>query len=105
MKILFDECINRRLGKEFPDHDFYTTHSMGWAGKKNGNLLSLAQEDFDVFITVDKNLQFQQNLSKFNISVIVLDTPRIDLKHLKSLVPKIQEALKLTKTKPLIVIK
>ena len=45
---------------------------MGWAGIKNGKLLALAEQEFDVFITVDRNLSFQQNLPKFNIAVIVL---------------------------------
>jgi len=62
---------------------------MGWAGVKNGQLLTLAQAEFDVFITVDRNLSFQQNLSQFNLAVIVLQAPSNRLADLKPLVSKV----------------
>ncbi len=62
---------------------------MGWAAKKNGELLALAETEFDVFITVDRNLSFQQNLPKFNIAILVLHAPSNRLADLKFLVPKI----------------
>ncbi len=62
---------------------------MGWAGIKNGQLLALAESEFDVFITVDRNLSFQQNLPQFNIAVIVLQSPSNRLADLKPLAPKI----------------
>jgi hypothetical protein len=61
---------------------------MGWAGIKNGLLLTLAEKDFDVFITVDKNLSFQQNLPKFNIAVLVLHATSNRLADLKPLVQR-----------------
>ena len=72
MKILLDECIDRRFAREFPHHEIKTVPQMGWAGVKNGNLLRLAEAEFDVFITVDRNLSFQQNLPEFKIAVLVL---------------------------------
>lgn len=72
MKLLLDECIDRRLAKELVGHFIRTVPQLGWAGIKNGKLLALAEQEFDVFITVDRNLSFQQNLPKFNIAVIVL---------------------------------
>ena len=71
---------------------------MGWAGTKNGQLLQLAEQDFDVFLTVDRNLYFQQNLPKFNIAVLVMVAKTNRLADLQPLVPKILEEL--TRTKP-----
>ena len=62
---------------------------MGWAGVKNGQLLTLAEAEFDVFITVDRNLSFQQNLPQFDIAVIVLQSPSNRLADLKPLAPQI----------------
>ncbi len=60
MKLLLDECIDRKFAKEFVDYEIKTVPQMGWAGIKNGELLALAQAEFDVFITVDQNLSFQK---------------------------------------------
>lgn len=72
MRVLLDECIDRGLAKEIEGHDVVTVPQAGWAGIKNGDLLRLAQEQFDVLVTVDRNLSFQQHLPKFTIAVIVL---------------------------------
>jgi hypothetical protein len=66
---------------------------MGWAGIKNGALLALAEQDFDVFITADRNLAFQQNLPKFNIAIIVLHATSNRLADLRPLAPKILSTL------------
>ncbi len=89
MKLLLDECIDRRLAKDLEGHDVKTVPQMGWAGIKNGVLLTLAEKEFDVFITVDRNLSFQQNLPKFNVAVLVLHATSNRLADLKPLVPKI----------------
>ena len=60
MKILLDECIDRRLARELKGHTVKTVPQMGWAGIKNGRLLAAAEKEFDVFVTVDRNLSFQQ---------------------------------------------
>lgn len=75
MRILLDECIDRRLTKDIVGHEVKTVPQMGWATIKNGELLALAEDEFDVFLTVDRNLSFQQNLPKFNLAVIVLCAP------------------------------
>jgi hypothetical protein len=87
MKLLLDECVDQRLAAEIQGHEVKTVPEMGWANFKNGQLLNLAQHDFDVFITVDRNLPYQQNLPKFNIAVVVLQTRTNRLADLKSLVP------------------
>jgi len=89
MKILLDECIDRKLAREFPGYEVKTVPQMGWAGVKNGQLLTLAETAFDVFVTVDRNLSFQQNLPQFNIAVIVLQAPSNRLADLKPLAPKV----------------
>jgi hypothetical protein len=66
---------------------------MGWAGIKNGQLLALVEASFDVFITVDRNLAFQQNLPQFGVAVIVLQARSNRLADLKPLVPRILVAL------------
>ena len=66
---------------------------MGWAAKKNGEPLKLAETEFDVFLTVDRNLAFQQNLSQFDISVLVLHAASNRLANLKPLVPRILSLL------------
>jgi predicted nuclease of predicted toxin-antitoxin system len=89
MKLLLDECIDRKLVREFPDYEVKTVPQMGWAGIKNGQLLALAEAEFDVFITVDRNLSFQQNLPQFDIAVVVLQAPSNRLADLKPLVSKV----------------
>ncbi len=75
MRILLDECIDRRLAKEIEGHEVVTVPQVGWAGIKNGALLTLAQQQFDVLVTVDRNLSFQQNLPQFNLAVVLLEAP------------------------------
>jgi hypothetical protein len=93
MRLLLDESVPRRLGKSLPLHAVRTVVEMGWGGIKNGNLLALAATEFDAFITVDKNLQFQQNIGTLPITVIVLDATSNELPHLLPLLGKLEECL------------
>ncbi len=93
MRLLLDECIDRRLAREFIGYEVKTVPQMGWAGIKNGQLLALAEVEFDIFITVDRNLSFQQNLPQFEIVVIVLHAVSNRLADLQPLAPKILEVL------------
>ncbi|MSQ77020.1 MAG: hypothetical protein EXR97_01005 [Nitrospiraceae bacterium] len=95
MKVLLDECIDRRLAREIEGHEVVTVPQAGWAGIKNGELLRLAQAQFDVFVTVDRNLSFQQSLPSFSIAAIVLRAPTNRLKDLRPLVPRLIQALPL----------
>ena len=72
MKVLLDECLDWRLSRDIVGHEVKTARQMGWSTIKNGELLALAAQEFDVFVTVDRNLSFQQNLPTFDIAVIVL---------------------------------
>ena len=91
LKILLDECLNIHLANEIPGYYVKTVVQMGWAGLTNGKLLSNAQTHFDVFITNDQNLSFQQNLGKFEIAVIVLCPTKNQLENLKSLIPQLMK--------------
>ncbi|MGB7070542.1 MAG: hypothetical protein WBD22_13695 [Pyrinomonadaceae bacterium] len=71
---------------------------MGWAGVKNGALMKLAEDAFDVFVTVDRNLSFQQNLPSYNIAVIVLRSISNRYKDLAPFGPKVIESV--TNMKP-----
>lgn len=93
MKVLLDECLPRKLKDELPGHTVSTVPQMGWAGKQNGELLRLAAEEFDVFVTSDQNLQYQQNLSVVRLAVVVLVADDNRLESLHPLMPGVQEAL------------
>jgi predicted nuclease of predicted toxin-antitoxin system len=93
MKILLDECLDWRLALDLPGHEVKSVQSMGWTGIKNGKLLALAEKSFAVFITGDRNLSFQQNLSKTSISLIVLHGQSIRLIHTRPLMPKVLNLL------------
>ena len=72
MRILLDESLPRRLRATFAGHEVVTVVEAGWSGVTNGDLLRLAAARFDVFVTADQNLQYQQNLSALPLSVAVL---------------------------------
>ena len=93
MRLLLDESIPRRLRQHLPGHDVKTVVEMGWSGEKNGALLALAARDFDAFITVDKNLPYQQNLAGLPVAVVVLSAVSNDLPNLLLLLAELEEAL------------
>jgi len=89
MKILFDVNIPHPLRREFPGHEVVTAQFKGWAELENGELVSAAEKDgFDIFVTADKNLRYQQNLSGRQIAILVLPTNK--LKVLRQIVPVIR---------------
>jgi hypothetical protein len=93
MRVLLDECVPRRLRRELPGHEVFTVTGYGWSGIKNGKLLALADAEFDVFLTIDQNLKYQQNLSTFRIAVILLVARNNRLQTLLPLMPEVREAL------------
>jgi len=95
MKVLLDENIDVRFKKYFTEHhEIYTVNDMNWNGIKNGELLKLIEQfNFDCWIVVDKNIPYQQNISKLPCLIIVLDVFRNILKHLEPFVPQILEIL------------
>jgi len=67
VKILLDECVDRRFARDLVGHEVVTVPRKGWAGIKNGELLVLAEKEFDAFITLDRKLATQQDLTKFKM--------------------------------------
>jgi len=93
VRVLLDECVPRRLKRQLVGHDARTVPEMGWASKRNGDLLALASAEFEVFLTVDRNLSYQQDVSAFNIAIVVLVARSNSIDHLRPLVPRILTAL------------
>jgi hypothetical protein len=93
VRVLLDECLDWRLSRDISGHDVKTARQMGWATIKNGELLALAAQHFDVFVTVDRNLSFQQNLPNFPVAVIVLRSRSNRLADLRRLIPDLIAAI------------
>jgi predicted nuclease of predicted toxin-antitoxin system len=72
VRVLLDECVDSRLAQHIRRHSVSTVAERGWGGISNGELLALAQTEFDVFVTVDRNLSFQQHLPSFNVAVVLM---------------------------------
>ncbi len=100
MRILIDECAPRALKKHLMDHghECRTVQEAGWSGKRNGELLRLAEAAFDVSVTVDTNLSYQHNLASRRIAIVVLQSPSNRLENLRQHFPACVLALK--KIKP-----
>ncbi len=91
MKILLDECVTKRLKPYLQEYETFTVMEMGWGGLKNGKLLSQCVENnFEILLTIDKNLMFQQNLEKYAISIVVLNSPSSKIEDLVLFVPSIK---------------
>ena len=83
MKILLDECVPKRFCKSFREHECYDARRAGFSGKRNGELLALAEANgFDVLITVDKSIPYQENLKDRSIALFILDSPSNKLSDL-----------------------
>jgi predicted nuclease of predicted toxin-antitoxin system len=93
LRVLLDECVDWRLARDLAGHETKTVSDMGWTGITNGALLRLASQQFDVFVTVDQNLSFQQSLIGFDIAVVVIRATRNRLSDLRSLLPQILTAI------------
>ena len=93
MRVLLDECLPRRLKRELPGHDTRTVPECGWAGVKNGQLLGRAVGQFDVFLTADRHLAFQQNMAEFAIAVVTIRAISNDLDDLRPLLPELLRVL------------
>jgi Domain of unknown function (DUF5615) len=93
VRVLLDECVPRRLNRELVGHDVKTAPEMGWASKTNGELLALAVGQFEIFLTADRNLSYQQDLSAFDIAIVVLVARSNRLEDLRPLMPRLLEVL------------
>ena len=88
MKVLLDECVPKRLKSYLTDLEVYTVPQMRWSGVKNGNLISLCvQNHFDVLLTIDKNMMYQQNMENSPITIVVLNSMTSKLEELIQFLP------------------
>jgi len=97
MRLLLDESLPRGLKRHLSAHEVATVPDQGWAGKSNGELLRLAEGEFDAFLTADQNVEYQQNLGAYNLAVIVLAAPTTRLQDLEALIPAVLNTLEVTK--------
>ncbi|PSF33091.1 hypothetical protein C7H19_20575 [Aphanothece hegewaldii CCALA 016] len=103
MRVLLDENLPRRLKRFFNEGvEVITVSERGWKGLKNGELLRVAQIEFEVFITTDKGIPYQQNLSLYSIAIIILEAKSNRFEDLSPLLPKIEETLQSIKVGQLI---
>ncbi len=93
MRILLDEDLPRRLGGYLTGHEVSTVQRSGWSGVKNGKLLALAATQFDVFLTMDSNLEYQQNLATLPVAVLVIEAISNRIEHLLPVVPNVLREL------------
>ena len=93
MRILLDECVPRRFRRELPEHEVRTVPEMGWASLRNSALLAAASGQFDVLVTTDQRLSYQQNVSTFAIAVVVLVARRNKLEFLLPIVTELKKIL------------
>ena len=93
MRILLDECVPATLGRDLVGHEVRTVPEMGWASKENGALLALAEGKFDVFLTTDQRISYQQVVPKFSIALVVLVVRRNKIEFLRRLLPELRKML------------
>ena len=104
-RVLFDEDMPRQLRRDLSEYQIRTVQEEGWSSFKNGELLSRASQTFEVLVTADKRLQYQQNLAQFRIGVVVLATVDTRLPQLRSVLPQIRAAIESVGPGSLVVIK
>jgi hypothetical protein len=92
MRVLLDECVNLRVRAAFQDHHVKTVLEMGWGGITNGRLMALAQNLFEVFVTLDRNLEYQQNLKVLKLGVIVVKAPDNKIGSYRPILPELLRA-------------
>ena len=93
MRVLLDESVPRALADLLEGHEVTTVPRRGWRAKANGELLALASGEFDVFVTADQNLEYQQSLASFDIGVVVLAASRNRIESYIPIRGRIQQAV------------
>jgi hypothetical protein len=88
MKILLEECVTKRLKPHLPNLELLTFSEKRWNAIRNGKLMALCvQNNFDLLLTIGKNLMFQQNLGKYNITIAILDSATSKIEELVLFIP------------------
>ena len=92
MRILIDECVHIGVKRAFSGHLVKTVNEMGWRSSKDGPLFMFAQDEFDVFVTIDRNLERQQNLAKLKMGIIVVRVPSNEIAYFEPLFEQLKAA-------------
>lgn len=92
-RVLFDENLPRLLRLKLTEFDIRTVQEEGWGSYRNGELLRRAEDKFEVLLTADRRMQYQQNLTTFGIGVVVIVTPRLQLQVLERALEPLRTAL------------
>jgi hypothetical protein len=103
VRVLLDESVPRPLARLLEGHEVETVGDFGWQGMRNGELLARASSDFDVFVTVDRNLPHQQDLARYAVAVVILEAPTNRMEDLRRVVPSLLETLSGRPASPTIV--
>ena len=94
MRVLLDENVDRRLKKSFDDSfEVTTVTERGWSGRKNGELLHAAEREFDALVTMDRNMEHQQNLGRVDLGVVLISAKSNRRRDVESAMPKVNQAL------------
>lgn len=88
MKILLDECVTKRLKKHLEEYEVYTVRELELSGIKNGKLMTFCVENgFDILLTIDKNLMYQQNLDGYPVTIVLLNSLSSKIEELVTFLP------------------
>jgi len=94
MKILLDECVTKKAKNLLAEFEVHTVPEMGFNGLKNGKLLAQAENaGFDIFLTIDKNINYQQTINKFQLAIVILDVLKSNIKHIEELMPEFKSQI------------
>ncbi len=95
MKLLLDECLPRKLKNHLPGHECHTVPEAGWAGKRNGELLFLAEKSgFQIFLTLDRGMEYEQNLKGREIAIVLVAAKSSQLADLLPRMPAVLDVLR-----------
>ena len=95
MKILLDECVTKHFKPFLTRHEVFTVREMLWSGMKNGELMSNCVENqFEILLTIDKNLKYQQNIEKYPLTIIILNSFTSKIEELKEFIPSLENGIK-----------
>lgn len=91
MKILLDECVTKRLKNHLTEFDVFTVRELSLSGIKNGKLMTYCIENnFDILLTIDKNLMYQQNLDKYPVTIVILNCSTSKIEELITFLPSLK---------------
>lgn len=94
MKILLDECVTKRLKSHLDMFETFTVHELNLGGMKNGKLMTYCSENqFDILLTIDKNLMFQQNLEKYSTIIVVLNSQSSKIEEIIAFLPSFKSQI------------